>query len=239
MRTGSSRIDPVAREGQALAFLDELPRELGAILIGGYAISAYGPPRHSVDLDLVLPLTSRPKVVSWSKETGTAYRQSLKLVHSGSEWFKARISRDLVSGDFYFGGLRSRPTGADVDYKWMATKPRVERLTLSTGITHLPTPVARPEVIWVLKLLAGRPQDITDLFAISSTEVDRSEVRAELLRLLDGPTRTHFRQIAARMSGDKEYRDALSRRALGPPSDPRNQRLWSTFKKLVLECLPP
>ena len=48
-------VDPDVRELEAARFLDSLPWETGALLIGGYAISAYGPPRSSVDVDLVLP----------------------------------------------------------------------------------------------------------------------------------------------------------------------------------------
>ncbi len=236
--TGSSRADPVAREAQVIALLDELPRELGSILIGGYAVAAFGPPRYSVDVDLVLPEASRPNAAIWFTSVGASFRQSLKFEHAGSEWTKARISRDLVEGDAYFGGLRARESGAVVDYPWIAKHPVVKRLTLSTGITHRETRVARAEAIWVLKLLAGRAQDITDLFVISQWRVDESEVRSQLTSLLNQDVRSHLRRVATRLSSDKEYRDALSRAILGSPSDPANVKLWASFKRTALNCLP-
>ncbi|MEK6988455.1 MAG: nucleotidyl transferase AbiEii/AbiGii toxin family protein [Candidatus Thermoplasmatota archaeon] len=48
------RLEDLERERACFALL----RSLGgrdAVLVGGYAVRAYGPPRFSVDVDLVLP----------------------------------------------------------------------------------------------------------------------------------------------------------------------------------------
>ena len=45
------------REATCFRLLREL-HDCEFVLIGGYAVSAYGPPRFSVDLDLVVPPTS-------------------------------------------------------------------------------------------------------------------------------------------------------------------------------------
>jgi hypothetical protein len=48
-------IDPDLRESAALELLDAWPWELGGVVIGGYAVCAYGPPRYSSDVDVVIP----------------------------------------------------------------------------------------------------------------------------------------------------------------------------------------
>lgn len=226
MPTNSLNVDPVAREPQVVAFLDELPLHLGPILIGGYATAAYGPPRFSVDVDLVFPSSSLAGATTWFDSNGIHYKRTLEFEGVAGTMSKLLISRGLVSGDIYLGALRARETGTQVDYDWIAGSPQHQRLNLTTGSTKNPIPIARAEVPWVLKLLAGRAQDLTDLFVISGWEFDRRAVRGKLEELTNDETRTHFRKVRARLENEREYKDALSRRGLGSPSAPQNKRLW-------------
>jgi len=237
MPTNSSRIDPVARESQVIAFLDHFPRDLSPILIGGYAIAAYGPPRFSVDVDLVLPRDMGAMARSWFKEEGVDCRETMGVKGAAGPISKLLISRGLVSGDIYLGGLRARESGVIVPYEQIARKPTTDRLPLTTGSTQAPFPVARPEALWVLKLLAGRPEDLTDLFVISERSVDSSEISSMLSALSGRQVTSHLRSVASRLDSDKEYRDALSRRGLGSPTDAKNQKLWAKFKRQALGYL--
>lgn len=239
MPTSSSKTDPVARESQIIAFLDSIPRNVKPILIGGYAVAAYGRPRFSVDVDLVLPSGQRQEVEAWLAAEGIRSKETLRAGKVGKEISKLLISRNLVSGDVYFGGLRARATGAIVEYDWIARNPTRDRLTLTTGSTRLPFSVARPEALWVLKLLAGRPEDLTDLFVISEWKVDSSDIASELKRLEDSRVRSHLDGVASRLATNREYLDALSRRGLGSPANPRNQNLWTKFKMQALAYLSP
>jgi hypothetical protein len=239
MPKSTLNVDPVARESAVIVFLDTFPLEFQALLIGGYAAAAYGPPRYSVDVDLILPAASRGPVESWLRAMGVKRRETLRIRSAIGRISKLLISHGLVSGDLYFGGLRARESGVVVDYEWIAQRPTRQRLTLMTGATQGPTPVARLEALWALKLLAGRSQDITDLFAISERTVDSSEIRSKLQTLRSPQIRSHLRRVASRVGTDKEYLDALSRRGLGSPTDPRNRRRWGRFKEHLTDCLPP
>lgn len=238
-RTASSRLDPPSREKAAIAFLDDLPRAINPVIVGGYAMAAYGPPRYSVDVDLVVPGRAEEAATSWFKEYGLTSRKTLRIRQRGEEWSKYRISGGAVSGDVYVGGMQARESQARISYNWIARRPETTRLALTTGSTRLPIAVARPEALWVLKLLAARPQDITDLFGISTRTMDRLEVRTELTNLFSGPVRAQLRKLASRVNADKEYQDALSRRGLGSPSNPRNLARWREFQSLVASCIPP
>lgn len=117
-------VDADARESEATDFLDSIPWDSGALLIGGYAISAYGTPRFSDDVDLVLPFDQRSRVETWLRSGG--FRQKLtfgsrELVESLP---KLRIERGMVSGDLYFGGVQARGSGARVRYDWLGEGAR-------------------------------------------------------------------------------------------------------------------
>ena len=45
----------LAREKECFEFLKAIPKNKKFVLIGGYAVSGYGFPRLSVDLDIVIP----------------------------------------------------------------------------------------------------------------------------------------------------------------------------------------
>lgn len=237
MRTSLSKVDPVAREGQVLGFLDSVPRKVKPVLIGGYAVAAYGPPRFSVDVDLIFPVAALEYTRKWLRMEGVDSKETWRPAGARPPWVKLLIERDLLSGDLYFGGLRARDTGALIDYEWLALRPTATRLALTTGISGAEFPVARAEAIWVLKLLAGRPQDVTDLFAIFQWPVNLTEVGEKLKQLRDKRVEVGLKRLSNRLLSDKEYQDALSRRSLGSPANARNLSLWSKFKSDVISVL--
>lgn len=53
------------REKKVLNLLDDWPWEYGGVIIGGYAISSYGKPRYSNDIDIVVSYSSSEKVRNW------------------------------------------------------------------------------------------------------------------------------------------------------------------------------
>ncbi|MFY9716717.1 MAG: hypothetical protein WAK40_02110 [Thermoplasmata archaeon] len=173
--------------------------------------------------------------MEWFDANSVHHKRTLEFEGPVGRMIKLLIGRDLVSGDVYIGGLRARDTGIIVDYDWIAQSPQLERLNLTTGSTRSPVPIARAEVLWVLKLLAGRAQDLTDLFAISDWHFDHLAVRGKLEQLADEKTRAHFRRVRARLESDKEYKDALSRRGFGSPTAPANKVRWKRFKNLATE----
>lgn len=237
-QTSSSSASAEAREFEAIRFLDELPGNLGGVLVGGYAVSAYGPGRFSDDVDLVFPSDHDSQVLLWLKESGIAARRTLVTSGAQAALSKLRISRGRLSGDFYFGGLRARETGSVVGFDWIAQRHRKVALLLLTGRLKSKVAVARPEALWVLKLLAGRKQDIGDLFSIAEEPVDATEVRDKLSEY-DSPVEREF-LMRGREAVDRQvgYADALSRRGLGSPKLPRNVKLWNRFRAIIDEVIP-
>lgn len=59
------RVDEAAREREVADLLDRWPWERGGVIIGGYAIAAFGAPRYSTDIDVVVSVDAFPTVDPW------------------------------------------------------------------------------------------------------------------------------------------------------------------------------
>lgn len=232
----SSLPSQIEREAQAVELLDGWPWDGGGCLVGGYAVAAYGQPRFSQDLDFVFPEGRKGEVVRWLETHNFKARRS-KNTDRGF-----RGSTRLMLGDFSidltFGYVRDRDTGTRVEEEWISARARKVRLTLLNRSTRTPVIVVRPEALWLLKVIAGRDQDLADLFAISEEPIDESEVRGALDSLLNPRLEAKLRGVVTRLGSKKIYSDTLSSRALGKQSDPANILAWSKFLRRVGLILP-
>jgi hypothetical protein len=232
-------VDVAARERAVLSFLDEWPWETGGVLIGGYAISAYGPPRYSVDVDVVIPATSASTVRSWLRTAG--FELSTHTVPNPQN-YEGQVERYLskaVTLDLLAGAVRDREAMVDIPERWIAKncKPRV--LETLSGKTSHPIPIARPEALWALKLQAGRDLDLADLFAISEQPVDITEVRQLFEQLATASLSRKFRRVLLKLKERRLFEDSLSRRSLGSPTSRQNIRRWERFVSRVESIIAP
>jgi len=232
-------MDPVQREGEVVRFMGAFGTLSRSVLIGGYAVAAYGPPRFSVDVDLVLPQSSFESVNRWLASEGFSSRLTLGSSTDSESLRKLRVLRGAVSSDLYFGGIRARESGAEVPYEWINERSRKLRLRLRTSTTPDSVRVARPEAVWLLKLLAGRTQDLSDLFAIDQEPIDDREISAMLASLPRAGLQRTTRRISLLLESADLYRDSLSRWSLGSPEMPQNKRHWSRFKARITTLLLP
>ena len=229
----TSQID---REAAAIRFLDRWPWREGGCLIGGYAVAAYGKPRFSQDVDLVLPEFRRGPSIALLEAEGFSLRTKMKVRPAFMD------ATTLLHGDFsvdlMFGSVRDRESGASIQEEWISNHPRLTKLDLLTGTTTEEIPVVRPAAMWVLKLLAGRDQDLSDLFAISDEPFEVPEVRKELENIMTPALRAKLSEVRARVSASKVYSDALSARSMGRRDAPQNVRAWARFRNRLDLVLP-
>jgi hypothetical protein len=111
------------------------------------------------------------------------------------------------------------------------------RLILMTGSTTSRVRVCRPEAIWVLKLIAGRNQDLSDLFAISPEPVDTREIRGFLAGVANPALKDRLEDEARRLASAQIYADSLSARFL-TTSSADARRSWGRFKRRFYEIAP-
>jgi hypothetical protein len=230
-------MDPIRREAEVVRFLDEIQQVEGSILIGGYADAAYGPPRFSVDVDLVLPDSSYRATRRFLTDRKFGVKLTMGSEDESSALRKLRAKSGEVTSDLFFGGVRARESGARVLYEWLAQKHRSIRLRLRAHSTPRSIRVIRPEGLWVLKLLAGRHQDLSDLYAVRREPIDVDEVSAMLAALPEQQFGSIAANISEKLREPELYRDSLSRWGLGSPSLTQNVRSWSEFVNRILIML--
>ncbi len=232
-------VDVAARERAVLALLDKWPWGSGGVLIGGYAISAYGPPRYSVDVDVVVPASSATVVRSWLRSAG--FKRSTHSVPNPQNYegkVERYLSRD-VTLDLLAGAVRDREAMVDIPERWISKNCKRMVLETLSGKTSHRIPIARPEALWALKLQSGRDLDLTDLFVISDQSADLSEVKRLFEQLATDSLSRKLRGVLSKLRERRLFEDSLSRRSLGSPNNPQNVRRWERFISRVEAIVLP
>jgi hypothetical protein len=225
--------EPIARERTTLGLLDRWPWELGGVVIGGYAICAYGPPRYSIDVDVVIPFGAAPDIRRWLRGERFQLQKHSVPNPQNYEGTVERFSCGEVTLDLLVGAVRDRQSRVDLPEPWISTHPRKVRLETLSGVSETFIPVARPESMWALKLQAGRDSDISDLFAICDEKVDLREVSGVFQQLRSESLVRTLRAVRDRLDDQRLFADSLSRRELGKPSADSNRRRWARFSEMV------
>ncbi len=230
-------MDPAKRESEVVRFLEDIQGAGPSVLIGGYAVAAYGPPRFSVDVDLVFPQSSFGPIRRRLAAEGFSAKLTRGSESSAESLRKLRANRGDVSTDLYFGGVQARESGAEIPFRWLEDRSRSIRLRLRTLTTSGGVRVVRPEGLWVLKLVAGRPQDLSDLFAIHEQAINGDEISSMLTSLNSPRLRATADRVSKLLDSPILYADSLSRWALGSPELPKNRAAWTAFKERALALL--
>lgn len=232
-------VDRSAREKAVVELLDEWPWDAGGAIIGGYAVAAYGKPRYSEDVDIVLPRGAEGHVTNWlvgqqfhPEDAPNDWAQN----YTGTfrRWKKGHVTIDLL-----VGSVRDRDAQVDIPEPWITSGSTKQRLILLDSSTRKDVPIIRKEAFWVLKLQSGRATDLGDLFAIHDQAFKSREVR-ECFQAHWCPTlKRKLAKVKLQLEDKKTYRDTLSRLELGSPEKPANKRTWENFKNAVARAMPP
>jgi len=155
-----------SREAIILETLRELPKD--AILIGGYAVNAYVPPRFSIDCDLVIfdEITEIKKILirKGFEETEKGDVPCGKYVRFMRKW-------DKVSFDLLLNSVFDKETGIVFESGLFKDYSR-ERITVGrANPIRIKIRIADPELLFAMKFVSARRQDIRDIFMLSGIEL--------------------------------------------------------------------
>ncbi len=229
------RIDPeerlATRERKIIALLNVWPWKMGGTLIGGYAIAAYGDPRYSKDADIVIPTLLQSAFEGFLRGQGFELEKSDGDLPLDFEGIAPRYRKDEATIDLLVGNVRDRRAGIDIPEAWISQRVRSIRLKTRTGGTEVPLNVARPEALWVLKLQAGRDQDLIDLYAILDETIEMNEI-VSLFRSLGSETLLQkLSQASGNVASEKLFEDSMSR--LRKKRTEENRNKWNLFVERV------
>jgi hypothetical protein len=156
------------REKAVLETLEKIPRQ-HVVLVGGYAVNVYVPPRFSVDCDLVV-LEGLPRLEAALSKEGFV-RTGRGDVPGGSYIRFVREKED-VSFDLLVSSVVDRATGigfeAELFEKYAKNRTTVGRV----NSIRIDLTVADPELLFAMKFVSGRRQDVRDLFMLSGERLD-------------------------------------------------------------------
>jgi hypothetical protein len=153
-----------ARESIIIKTLQRLPRE-DVVLIGGYAVNAYVPPRFSIDCDLVV-LDSSSKLESLLKEDG--FRKVAEGDVSYGGYVRYEMEKVKVSFDLLKKSVVDRDTKIAFEGQ-LFKKYSAARTTVGRSVpTRIRMRIADPELLFAMKFVSARKQDVRDIFMLAA-----------------------------------------------------------------------
>jgi hypothetical protein len=162
------------RERLIFETLREL-RNLELVLIGGLALNAYVPPRFSIDCDLVLRRRGvAARVGRVLEKWGFEKLSEGKTTPPGGEFivYTRRVDGLRANFDLLVGAVTDRWSGAVFDAEWFFARSRVRRIWARAVPIWVEVRTADPEVLFIMKLLTARKQDIRDAFMLAGLDLD-------------------------------------------------------------------
>ncbi len=214
-----------ARESIIIKTLQRLPRE-DIVLIGGYAVNAYVPPRFSIDCDLVV-LGSSSKLESLLKEDG--FRKVGEGDVSYGGYVRYEMERVRVSFDLLENSVVDRDTRIVFEGD-LFKKHSAERTTVGRSVpTRIRMRIVDPELLFAMKFVSARKQDIRDMFMLAGGSLNWDLV-SELLSMKCGRELIGKRSRSIRQDVQStNFRDSLH----GPFGRIPNERFELCRRRLV------
>ncbi len=157
-----------ARESIIIKTLQRLPKG-NIVLIGGYAVNAYVPPRFSIDCDLVV-LGSSSKLESLLKEDG--FRKTAEGDVSYGGYVRYEMEDVKVSFDLLENSVVDRETRIGFEGE-LFKKHSGERTTVGRSVpTRIRMKIADPELLFSMKFVSARRQDVRDMFMLAGADLN-------------------------------------------------------------------
>ncbi len=161
------------REFVALKTLGKLSKS-NFVLIGGYAVNVYVPPRFSVDCDLVV-LGDLKEIISALTE------ENYKLAEKGAtraEYMRYVNENEKVSFDLLIGTVFDRLTQTLFEKELFEKYSSRRVLVGKANNIRIEVPVADPELLFTMKFTTARKQDIRDVFMLSGSALDSEKAKS-------------------------------------------------------------
>lgn len=232
-------VDPAAREREVAELLDAWPWSVGGVIIGGYAVAAFGAPRYSTDIDVVLNVGGFARIDEWLLREKFARGKIPEDIEQNYAGKGFRYKRGDITIDLLPGVVRDRDAGVDVPEWWIAKDPLKTRLFLLDTSTKTEVPVCRLAAFWALKLQAGREKDLSDLFVTRDMSLDAKDIQ-DMFRSIHKPSLDDkLRLVLKRLDESKIFQDAMSRLGVSKRGKIDRDAEWAKFKTKVEHVAHP
>ena len=139
------------REKECFTFLKLIPKEKKYVIIGDYAVSSFGFPRFSVDLDIAIPENELFFFKELISKNGYEFVIGKDdLAYSGK--FE-RYTKDLVSIDLLINGVQSRQTGYHYSFQYIFKNSQIRETSGWNQTNKVKVRIAKKEMFTPLAIL--------------------------------------------------------------------------------------
>jgi hypothetical protein len=198
--------DMSKREKECFTFLNLIPREKRYVVIGGYAVSSFGFPRFSVDLDIVIhekELTFFKKLIS---ERNFDFKVGKNdLLYSGR--FE-RYEKDLVSIDLLINGVQSRQTGYFYSFEYILKNSQIQEVSGWDTSSKTKVRIANREILIAMKIHSMRMADKRDIVMLCYKKPNIENIVNHLSKCPKEKIISNLNELTSDFN-DKNFKDSL------------------------------
>lgn len=199
-------VDFSQREKECFDVLNQVPKQRKYVIIGGYAVTSFGFPRFSVDLDITIPENEAGFFRNLLEEQGFLLKKTKEdLAYSGK--FE-RYEKDLVSVDLLVNGVQSRQTNYLYPFEYIYQHSEI-RETSGWDPSHTSKArVVKKELLLSLKIHSMRMADKRDIIMLC---YKKPNVKMIVHHLKQSPKKVilqHINELQTILS-DTVFKDSL------------------------------
>ncbi len=199
-------VDFSQREKECFDVLNQVPKQRKYVIIGGYAVTSFGFPRFSVDLDITIPEHETRFFRKLLEEQGFHLRKTKEdLAYSGK--FE-RYEKGLVSVDLLINDVQSRQTNFCYPFEYIYQHSEI-RETSGWDPSHTSkVRVVKKELLISLKIHSMRMADKRDIIMLC---YEKPKVQMIIHHLKQSPQKIilqHINELQSILS-DTTFKDSL------------------------------
>lgn len=213
------------RERVVLETLEKIPRQ-NVVLIGGYAVNAYVPPRFSIDCDIVI-LDNAKNIEDALKKDGYAKEEAGDVPFGN--YLRYVGEKEKVSFDLLVNSVLDRGSGVVFEAELFE---KYSRRRVTVGRAHpirIEMRIADPELLFAMKFVSARKQDIRDIFMLAGEGLKWGLIVKIILGKCNSDMIKKRIDLIKRSIKSKGYRDSIH----GPFGKMPDERFDSCRKRLL------
>jgi hypothetical protein len=194
------------REKECFDFLRLIPSKKHYVVLGGYAVTSYGFPRFSIDLDISIPENELPFFKKLIFDSGFKFTKGKEdLTYSGK--FE-RYEKNLVSIDLLINGVESRQTGHCYPFQYIFKNSQIRETSGWDPTNKVKARIAKKEMLIALKIHSMRMADKRDIIMLC---YDKPNNQAIINHLKNSPMekiRKHINELLTLLN-DNNLKDSI------------------------------
>lgn len=194
------------REKECFDFLRRIPTKTPYVVIGGYAVTSYGFPRFSVDLDLTISKSELSFFKEHVQQSGFVFTKGKEdLAYAGR--FE-RYEKNLVSIDLLINGVASRQTGYCYPFSYIFKHSHIRETSGWDPANTVKARIATKEMLLALKIHSMRTADKRDIIMLCYEKPNVFDIITHLKKGLRKQLQGHIDELRA-LLGSAALKDSL------------------------------